>query len=80
MNAVRKLASTQGYGALCATMSDESLVAFARQLVGYRGDTDTRQRVLAVARVLAAHAGVDLDAAITEREKDELWDLLRKGA
>ena len=78
MEAVRKLAATQGVGAMCATMSDEGLLAMAKSLVGYRGPDDTRKRVLAAARTLAATMGIDLDATLTAREMDELWALLTR--
>ena len=62
-----------------ATFDDDTLVSFARQLVGWRGPAETFERVRAMAQFQAQMQGQDLDAHLTEDEQHALFDRLREG-
>ena len=73
MEAVRKLAKAQGYETFVAACSDEQLLSFIRMMIGYRGQNDTRSRVLKAARELASSFGVNLDTEFFPSEQDAIW-------
>ena len=79
MDSIRKLADALNAGAFVAAFDDDTLVAFARQLVGWRGPTETFERVRAMAQSQAKMQGQDLDAHLTEDEQHALFDRLRQG-
>ena len=79
MESIRKLADALNAGAFVAAFDDDTLVSFARQLVGWRGPTETFARVRAMAQFQAQMQGQDLDAHLTEDEQHALFDRLREG-
>ena len=79
MDSIRKLADALNAGAFVAAFDDDTLVAFARQLVGWRGQTETFERVRAMAQFQAKMQGQDLDAHLTGEEQHALFDRLRQG-
>ena len=79
MDSIRKFADALNAGAFVAAFDDDNLVACARQLVGWRGPTETFERVRAMAQSQAKMQGQDLDAHLTEDEQHALFDRLRQG-
>jgi len=68
MDVMRKLADSLGAGTLVSSMSDESLVAAVRQLLGY-SPGDTFERLRTQVRTQASLFGEDIDAALSEKEQ-----------
>ena len=68
MDIMRKFADSLGAGALVSTMSDESLVAAVRQLLGY-SPGDTYEHLRTQVRTQASPFGKDIDAVLSEKEQ-----------
>ena len=68
MDIMRKFADALGAGALVSTMSDESLVAAVRQLLGY-SPGDTFEHLRTQVRTQASLFGEDIDAVLSEKKR-----------
>ena len=68
MDVMRKLADSLGAGTLVSSMSDESLVAAVRQLLGY-SPGDTFEHLRTQVRTQASLFGEDIDGVLSERQQ-----------